>query len=313
MDVARKTIFNLDKNIKNIAVGVSGGGDSMALAHMMCKWAHENDVRVHLLTVNHNLRDNAGQEADQVAKFVSGFPKSSHHILTWNFESKPDSAIMEHARNARYDLMAAYCRDNDISILAIAHHGDDNLETFMFRLAKGSGLDGLTGMKMWGNLNNELQIYRPLLNNSHTELIQYCRDNNVQWIEDPSNRDDKYARPRLRKALENEGFDTKRFSKTLIRLSRAHDALDWLVNRAMLLWDGECIDFQMLKTYPVDVQIRVLQKIIAETGDVTHSYPPKLERVEDIIATLKPNKSATLYGCLVSLSKDEISLKIKKS
>lgn len=315
MDVNLNTFFkNIPDNQKNIAVAVSGGGDSMALSHMVCEWASTHDKHAHLLTVNHNLRDDARDEAEQVAKFVSQFPNSIHEILTWNYDVKPDTAVMEQARNARYALMADYCTNNNIHTLCVGHHGDDNLETFLFRLAKGSGLDGLTGMKQWSNYNDDLQIYRPLLGLSHDNLIEYCLNNRIDWVEDPSNKDEKYARPRLRNALADEGFETHRFAKTCMRLSRAQEALDWMVDKAI----NECVDnqsihFEKLKTYPIDIQIRLLQKLIADIGDVTHSYPPKLERIEEIIVTLKPSKSATLHGCVLTCSKDGNTLEITRA
>jgi tRNA(Ile)-lysidine synthase len=218
---------------------------------------------------------------------------------------------MEKARQARYELMADYCNRNHIQILCIAHHADDQIETFFFRLSKGSGLDGLTGMQEWTDYNDNLKIYRPLLTKTHNDLIDYCKKHGLNWIEDPSNLDESYARPRLRKALIEEGFDAHRFTKTLKRISRAQDALDTIANS--LIKDYSKLDFQMLKTYPLDIQIRVLQKCLSHIGDATHAYPPKLERVEEIVQTIQPSKSATLYGCLITCSKDGNTLEIKRS
>ncbi len=303
--------INIPENQKNIAVALSGGGDSMALSHMICAWAEENNTQVHLLTVNHNLREEAMEECKNIANWVTDFPNAIHHILTWEHDLKPNTAVMEKARTARYSLMRDYCVEHNIQTLCVGHHGDDQIETFFFRLAKGSGLSGLTGMKDWSTLE-DIQIYRPLLGHSHAELIQYCKDNQLQWIEDPSNENDDYARPRLRKALVNEGFEISRFVKTLARLSRAQDAIDWLVDEATkkCVMDKK-ITFNVLKTYPLDIQIRVLQNVIHITGQTTGNYPPKLERVEEIIATILPSQSATLHGCLITCSKDGNTLEIK--
>ena len=169
-----------------IAVGLSGGGDSMALTHMLCDWASRNDKIIHALHVDHDLRNESVDEAKQVGAWVENFPNIQFQILKWDHDS-PDTALMERARHARYDLMNDYCFQNKINILCIAHHADDQIETFFFRLAKGSGLDGLTGMKAWSDYNDNLKIHRPLLNQSHNDLIEYCRDHNLSWIEDPSN------------------------------------------------------------------------------------------------------------------------------
>lgn len=311
--------FKILQNHKQIAVALSGGGDSMALSHMMCKWAQmHGDIRIHLLTVNHNLRDDSKVEAEQVAQWVNDFPCATHVTLTWEHDKKPETAIMEQARQARYDLMTDYCRTHSIQTLCVGHHGDDNIETFLFRLAKGSGLDGLSGMNEWSE-KNSIKIHRPLLNTTHDELINYCKINGLKWIDDPSNENEQYARPRLRKALMAEGLDTKRFAKTIGRLSRAQEALNDIASKTFLSLVKQnagheiYIDFAILKSYPLDIQIRVVQKAIADMGCVTHDYPPKLERIEDIVDSIKPNKSATLHGCVLSLSKDGNTLEIKRS
>jgi len=322
-------MFQIPDNQKNITVGLSGGGDSMALAHMMCEWAQENDRTIHFLTVDHRLRDYSTDEALQVAEWVKGWKNCKHHILTWNYDEKPKTAIMEKARQARYALMAEYCTAHDIQTLVIAHHGDDQIETFFFRLSKGSGLDGLTGMRTWTHYNENLDIYRPLLHKSHQDLIDYCVKYNLKWVEDPSNEDDKYTRINLRKSLQKEGFKLNRFQNTLERLARAQEALDKIAESFLLSQrrsqsmsevdsglrrsDEIVIDFKILQKHPRDIQIRVLQKCLRDFGETTHNYPPKLERVEEIIATLRPSQSATLHGCLITLSKDGNVLEVKRT
>lgn len=306
-------IFNIPDNQNHIAVALSGGGDSIALAHMMCVWASGNQRHIHLLTVNHNLRPEAAEEAAHILNWVKDFPASSHHILTWDYDDKPETAIMEKAREARYALMADYCNTNAIKTLAIAHHADDQLETFLFRLAKGSGLDGLTGMEEWREFNG-VNLYRPLLTLSHNDLIEYCKNNNLQWVEDPSNKNMDYARPRLRQALEDEGLDAKRFAKTLARLNRGKQALNNIAESVLndnLTKNG--LNWMDVKKYPLDIQIRVVQMHLLTIGQTARNYPPKLERLEEIVSGLQEGKSATLYGCVLSLSKDGNTLEIKAS
>lgn len=301
----------------------------MALAHMICNWAMVQKKHIHLLTVNHNLRPESLKEVEQVGVWVQDFPVSTHHILTWMHDEKPSTAVMERARSARYSLMIEYCKTQDIQTLCVAHHADDQLETFLFRLAKGSGLDGLTGMDEQTVMDG-VMLYRPLLYHTHTELIQYCKNKGLKWIEDPSNADKSYARPRIRKALQDEGFDAKRFAKTLQRLARGRDALDEIVGAlfATLQYrpqsasdidlgyrqnDNMELDWAILTTHPSDIQIRVLQKALMAVGHSENGYPPKLERVEEIVQTLRPGKSATLYGCVLSLGKNGNRLEIRPS
>lgn len=314
MDVDLKSIFDFLNKETDIAVGLSGGGDSMALSHMLCTWASANNKIIHALTIDHNLREDSGEEAQKVASWVENFPHINHTILRWSFDQKPESAVMEKARNSRYDLMQEYCNNHNIKTLCIAHHADDQVETMLFRLAKGSGLDGLCSMADITDMNG-VNISRPVLDMSHADLIQYCKDNDLNWIEDPSNDDMHYARPRLRQALQKEGLDAKRVSKTATRLRRAKEALDWMVVEA--LKSTKCGDnmyrWDALTVYPLDIQIRALNAVLMDVGGTKNGYPPKLERVEDIVDTLRPGHSATLYGCVITCSKDGKTLAIQRS
>ena len=302
--------FNISHDQNKIAVAVSGGGDSMALAHMLSMWAQENDRLVHILHVNHNLRNAANKEAVELKNWVKDFPNTKYFILNWKFVDKPNTAVMEKARSARYALMAEHCAKHNIKTLAVGHHADDQLETFLFRLAKGSGLDGLTGMNEWGAFEN-IKLYRPLLGFSHDELIKYCINNNLNWFDDPSNEDIRYARPRLRLALSEEGLDAKRFTKTLERLGRGKQALNQITNEAISkYYVNGVIEWDAIQNYPIDIQIRVLQNALEKIGNTESGYPPKLERIEEIVKLLRPHKSATLHGCVLTMSGDGNRLEI---
>jgi tRNA(Ile)-lysidine synthase len=307
-----KVDFSKIKNQKHIAVGLSGGGDSMALTHMLSKWALQNNAQIHAITVNHNLRKNSANEAVMVGGYIKKFPNVEHHILKWDMGGHEKTALMEKARSARYALMIEYCKAHNIDTLAIGHHGDDQIETFLFRLSKGSGVDGLAAMPELSERDG-VQIYRPLLPHSHHELIQYCKSNHLKWIEDPSNQNSQFARPRIRKALEDEGLTTKRMAKTVQRMAEAKEAILWLVGKAFdeTNINKDTVQWDVLSEYPRAVAVRVLQGYLERLGKDTGGYPPKLERVESIVATIRPSKSATLHGCLITLSKDGKALEIK--
>ena len=309
-----KVDFSFLDPSKNIAVALSGGGDSMALIHMLSQWAAKHNVHVHALTVDHNLRKNSADEASSVGGFIKNLSNVTHHILKWNAGANETTALMEKARVARYGLMIEFCKDHDIDVLAIGHHGDDQIETFLFRLSKGSGVDGLAAMPVT-TMRDGVCLYRPLLGMSHYDLIQYCKANHLKWIEDPSNKNSQFARPRLRKALEDEGLTTRRMAKTVQRMAEARDAIQWLVDKAMdatIDESGAVIEWDKLNVYPRAVVVRVLQSALIQSGKET-TYPPKLERTEGIVATIRPSKSATLHGCLITLSKDGKRLEIKQA
>lgn len=313
--------FDFHCNETDIAVGLSGGGDSMALTHMVCRWAAnrpDRQVIVHALNVDHSLRPQSGRESAQIGEWVRDWPNLVYRPLVWDHpDGLPQTAVMEQARQARYALLLDYCRSHAIATLCVAHHGDDQIETFLFRLAKGSGIDGLAAMRTEAAIgeNDGIRLYRPLLSWSHAELISYCRDHGLPWIEDPSNADAGYARPRLRQSrdiLAAEGLTAKRLGAIAGRMGRAAAALDHYADiacrEAVTVENAEkrVFDWKKLSANPPEIIIRVLQKTLAATGRTQSGYPPKLERVEEIAARLLSGglkgKTATLHGCLVSLS-----------
>ena len=213
----------------------------MALAHILRTTFPDKDIFAY--TVDHGLRTGSSTEADQVGNFFllsPGEGKLTHRILQWMGE-KPTASIQENARNARYELLLQACAEDDISVLCVAHHADDQAETILHRLAKGSGLDGLGGMKTIsplyhpGESASNVALLRPLLHATHAELIHYCQTNAIKWIEDPSNENEKFARVRLRKAhdvLAQEGLTTDRLTRLGLRMQHAAEALDYYAEQA---------------------------------------------------------------------------------
>ncbi|MBP1531961.1 MAG: tRNA lysidine(34) synthetase TilS, partial [Alphaproteobacteria bacterium] len=181
-----------------MAVGVSGGADSLALALKAKQELAVFGYKIIALTVNHNLRPSAAEEADYVAHIMARY-KIEHHILEWK-NNKPESGLEEAARLARYTLMKEWCESHKVQNLMVAHHLLDQAETFLMRLQRGSGLDGLCSIREVSNWNG-LNILRPLLHTHPQELKNYLRQQNIQWVEDESNQDTKYLRNKVRKFL----------------------------------------------------------------------------------------------------------------
>lgn len=221
-----------------IAIAVSGGADSMALAHILRTTFPDKDIYTY--TVDHGLRMGSDAEAMHVKNWLMSFPsprakegRMFHKTLAWSGE-KSDTSIQENARNARYELLLQACVEDGVSVLFVAHHADDQAETILHRLAKGSGIDGLGGMKTISTLSS-ITILRPLLRTTHDELVHYCKTNTINWIEDPSNENEKFARVRLRKSrdvLAEEGLTAERLVKLGERMQQAADALDYYTEQA---------------------------------------------------------------------------------
>ena len=287
--IAFPTHFFIPNN-RNIAVGLSGGPDSMCLTHMLCEYIKQQDlpITVHALTVNHNLREGSLSEAEQVKDWAAEYPHLEHHIINWA-HGATDSRIMEAARKARYELMSDFCTAHNIKDLYIAHHQDDQVETFLFRLSKGSGLDGLCGMQPLYEYTDQLTINRPLLDFPKEALIDYCHHFDIPFIDDPSNKKTEYARPRLREsraALEKEGLSAKRISTTAKRLLRAKDALNWLCEKAIsetfeVKRDIIEINLDKLSEYPKEIHVRILQYAISFLTP-EREYSARMEKIESI-------------------------------
>lgn len=292
----------------DIAVAVSGGPDSMALAWLLHQWAQGHDINLHILTVDHALRAESAEEARQVGKITAGWPGVQHHILVWEGE-KPEARLLEEARRARYGLLSGYCEKHGIRYLFLAHHQDDQAETFLFRLAKGSGLDGLAAMQRTQILD-DVTLVRPLLDTAKQDLVDLCIAENIPFVRDPTNEKTDYARPRLRAAravLEEEGLTSKRLATTAMRLSRAREAFEAISDIvyedvAQTEATGTIVLMRdMLHVWPEEIVLRVLSKAMAQIRGTAHSYPPRLEKVEDLVREWlagRLTKTTTLGGCL---------------
>ncbi len=252
----------------------------MALAHIISQIFPNTPL--HGYTVDHGLREGSGAEAQQVAEWLA--PVAAPRVLRW-LDSKPETGIQDAARNARYDLLHRACVQDNVSVLCVAHHRDDQAETVLHRLAKGSGLDGLGGIRAVSDLK-EIKLLRPVLQESHEALVQYCRDNNIPWVEDPSNENDKFARVRLRQSrevLDAEGLTNERLSRLANRMSRARQALDFYTDDAMYNYvtiGGEkAIIAPDAGILPAEIYLRLILKT-ASAVNPDHTLSSRLERLE---------------------------------
>lgn len=307
--------------VAGFAAGVSGGPDSMALLHLLSRLAEKNGAVIHAYTVDHALRPESGAEAARVGEWVSGFANVRHSVLRWDGD-KPRSRILEEARAARYELIRAQMKKDGARHLFIAHHRDDQAETFLIRLAKGSGLDGLAAMASVQDVR-DITILRPLLDVPKDDLIAYCNANGIPYVDDPTNENERYLRPRLRAArtvLEEEGLTSKRLSATAARIARARAALEVLsaalFEEAVLkrFEDGCAFDLARLRSAPEELTLRVLLKAMDEINP-REDYPPRLEKAEALCARIRDDESfkgATLGGCIFSLDGGRAELQIVK-
>ena len=290
----------------HVAVGVSGGPDSLALVLQTARWARARSGVATALIVDHGLRQGSLTEARRVAHWL-GAHRIGHHILRWR-GPKPKTGVQAAAREARYSLMTNWCRRHDVLHLLVGHQRDDQAETFMMRLARGSGTDGLACMPPVVELP-WVRLVRPLLDVPRNRLLADLETLGQPWIEDPTNRDPAYMRVRVRHAmtvLDNIDLTADRLAGAAKRLASVRGALErktaHVLSRAVTIHaTGFCrVDRAALTEESSDIGMRALSRILMCIGG--QPYPPRSERLERLytaISTGALTRMRTLGGCLV--------------
>ena len=299
--------FLVKHNIKEkvLAVGVSGGADSLALALMANEQLKVYGYKIIALTVNHGLRKSAAKEAEYVAQIMQKYG-IEHHILVWQGE-KPESGVEEAARLARYSLMKEWCDKNKVNVLLVAHHLRDQAETFLMRLQRGSGLSGLCAMREVSNFDG-LKIVRPLLKVNPQVLKDYLKNKSIKWIEDESNRNTKYLRNKIREILPDfcasTGISLERIGEAATNLQSADDYIEKQID---MLFGGEikqygaevfCFDYKDYLKWHDEVKFRVLARLCRR------QYIPRADSVLQLVKALDklPFAGVTLGGREIFIS-----------
>lgn len=288
-----------------LALAISGGPDSMALALCAAAWAPQAGVRLIAFTLDHALRAESAAEATQVQRWLQRLG-IEHHILLW--EHPPlVSAVQQQARQARYDLLAASCRARGIKALALGHQLEDQAETVLLRFAKGSGIDGLAAMRPVSD-QGAIALLRPFLGVPKARLIATCAAANQAYVVDPSNSKTAYARGRLRAAadvLAAEGLTADRLADLAARAALASDALDCYANRLLaqaVFWQPAGyaeINLPRFAQEPAEIRLRVLRLVLTQIGGA--QPPPRHQAVLELDAALQQPHLAqrTLHGCAI--------------
>jgi len=256
------------KAAPSLLVAVSGGPDSTALLLMVAEWAgRRRTTRIAAATVDHGLRPESAAEAQSVADLCDGLGVP-HAILRWT-GAKPSTRLQERAREARYRLLAEHAWAIGADTIVTAHHADDQAETVLFRLMRGSGVAGLRGMETMSRREG-VSIARPLLGVGKSALIAFARAHGAAFVEDPSNAELRFARPRLRAliaGLTGEGLDAKGLARLARRAAEADEALARMTAEveARIGAEGR-IDARALFEAPIAIVHRILARSIAAVG-----------------------------------------------
>ncbi|GEO13310.1 tRNA lysidine(34) synthetase TilS [Microvirga aerophila] len=297
-----------------IIAAVSGGPDSIALMHLLARWnpvSHRPPVTV--VTIDHALRPEAAGEAAFVAGEASslGWP---HRTMIWTGE-KPVTGLQEAAREARYRLLVQCAREEGASHLVTAHTRDDQAETVLMRMARGSGLTGLAGMRRERDREG-IRHVRPLLDCPKEALLSLCASQGWPYVSDPSNADERFARVRWRKVmpvLAAEGLTAGRLARLARRVAQAEEALDAKAQQALGDAEPELgpggFSFQagILVREPFEIALRVLALALAKAGLDLESL--RLHRLESCAVKLRAATGdgdalqVTIAGALVRLDR----------
>ena len=308
-----RALFARWRQTPALIVAVSGGPDSVALLWLLARWRRALTDGPYLVavTVDHGLRPESAKEARDVKRLAMslGIP---HVTKRWT-GAKPSSGLPAAARAARYDLLARVAQAQKAHHVVTAHTQDDQAETLLMRLVRGSGLVGLKAMAQ-ETAQGGMTIVRPLLTIPKARLIATLRRAKIPVADDPTNRDVTYTRPRLRALLPqlaSEGLTAESLSRLATRLQRADLALAQATDAAAqeaALPDSAGYDAPSFAKFPDEIRLRLLQKSIAATGTEGHADLGQIERLLIAIESAPPparngvRLRQTLGGALVTLT-----------
>jgi len=323
-DAEARALFRGLERLPGLVLAVSGGPDSTALLLLAARWVKrlKRAPKLMAVTIDHGLRPEAAREAAMVKRLARrlGVP---HRTLHWR-RGKPRSGLQDAARRARYELLAEVAAGAGLAHIVTAHTLDDQAETVLFRLARGSGIYGLTGMARAAPLpiggTRAIFLIRPLLHLPKARLIATLKAARIPYAQDPSNRDPRFTRVRLREelmpALAREGLDARGFARLAARLRRAEQAIAIAVDAARAAlspppWPPSgpvrfaTVAFAGL---PAEVALRLLGEAIAHTGDEGSVELAKLESLYEALAQTRARLRRTLAGALITLESDQLTV-----
>ena len=306
---------------EDLAVAVSGGPDSLALAYLTKCYSLKNKIKVKYYIVNHKLRKEASLEAEIVKKVLKKIDIQCT-ILNWNGK-KPSKNIQAIARDKRYSLLANECKKNNIKHLLIGHHLNDLFENFLIRIVRGSGLNGLISFsKNTKSRDQDLNIIRPLLNLEKKDLLYVSNKVFNFFVKDPSNINEDYKRTRIRNllhALENEGLDLKKLKLTISNLKDSNESIKFYVDNNL---KKNVVFLKRKNVYILsynffdqshEIIFRSLTKLIQKLGK--KYYPVRGKSINELIKGINKKSFAriTLGGCFVERVKETILISQENS
>jgi tRNA(Ile)-lysidine synthase len=312
---------------RHVGLAVSGGGDSMSLMWLAAQWAGQarQPPKLTVLSVDHGLRPGSAEDAGWVVE-QAGALGLAGAMLEWH-GAKPTTGVQARARQARYHLLLGWCVDHGAGALVTAHSLEDQAETFLMRLARGSGVDGLSAMRPVREevrqeareeaREDRIAILRPLLGVPRARLRSTLVAAGVRWLEDPANCDPRFERVRWRSTLarlEQEGLAPAMIALSARRLQRARQALEHATSRLeadVVEQDAKQASFRLaaVQDTPEELMLRLLRRLIMRYG--SGDEPPELAALERLGEWITEGVSGgrTLAGCRITRRKDTVRIR----
>ena len=306
---------------EDLAVAVSGGPDSLALAYLTKCYSLKNKIKVRYYLVNHKLRKEASSEAKMVKKVLEKIDINCK-ILNWNGK-KPSKNIQATARDKRYSLLASECKKNNIKNLLLGHHLNDLFENFLIRIVRGSGLNGLISFNDNTKYRDQdLNIMRPLLNLEKKDLLYISNEVFSFFVDDPSNINKDYKRTRIRNllhSLEKEGLDIKKLKLTINNLKDTDKSIKFYVDRNL---KKNVVFLKRKDVYILsnnffnqshEIIFRSLTKLIQKSGK--KYYPVRGKSIDALIKKINERSFTkdTLGGCYIEKINETILISKENS
>jgi tRNA(Ile)-lysidine synthase len=326
-DDEANALFSGLEGLRGLILAVSGGPDSTALLVLAARWAKGLKQRLKrapqlvAVTVNHGLRKEAAGEAAAVKRLARRLGVS-HQVLRWR-GNKPKSGLQEAAREARYRLLAQAAERAGYGHILTAHTLDDQAETVLFRLARGSGVVGLGGMAHASPVpvsgEGAIFLVRPLLRIPKARLIATLQVARIAYSEDPSNRDPRFTRVRLRALLPElarEGLDARGLARFAARMRRVEATIEFAVDAAQAAlapapWRQDnpvVFETARFAGLPAEVALRLLGRAIVHAGDEGPVELAKLEALHDAMRQAQSRLRRTLAGALITLTDERLTV-----
>jgi tRNA(Ile)-lysidine synthase len=297
LDRFRVDLDALIQPAARVGIAVSGGPDSMALLLLA---AATRPGQIEAATVDHGLRSTSGAEAEMVADICQGMGVP-HSILSIEWDLPPVSAFQEKARTVRYGALGAWLEERELDALLTAHHLDDQAETLIMRLNRGSGVRGLSGMRPRARLPGSpgQALLRPLLGWRRSELGEICEGANLSPAVDPSNADENFERVRVRQALADaDWLEPAAAAKSADHLASADEALAWATDKewAESVEEGSDEIVYRASTAPMEIVRRIVARAVRELATEGVGEELRGHELNRLISDLQGSRTTTLRG-----------------